>query len=204
MQMKTKLIIKNQARELFNEKGFKNVTLRLVAASLQKSYGNITYHYKTKNDLILELYNDMVEETIQILNTFSPENLFVSILEAPKKTFAISMKYLFFFADYIEIRRSYSELFLKVEKDNSLRKRNYLNILKQLQVQNILREDLSENDLNYLMDVSGAVRTFFFINLDPKNFTDSNLEDQYAEYVNKLVFPYLSTNGIKVYQNFTN
>lgn len=198
--MKTKDKIKNKSRELFNKKGFKNVTLREVAKELSISYGNVTYHFKTKNQLILCLYEDMLKETIGIIKTFGAGNLLESILEAPKITFEISIKYLFFYVDYIEIKRSYTDVSLRLEQDNNLRKKRYLHILKQLQAQKILREELTEKDLYYLMDLSGAMRTFFFINLNSEDFLNQKLKNRYVDYVNNLVYPYLTADGMKKFK----
>ncbi|WP_438423899.1 TetR/AcrR family transcriptional regulator [Aquimarina macrocephali] len=200
--MKTKDKIKNTARALFNNKGFRNVTLREVAKELCISYGNVTYHFKTKNQLILNLYEDMQNETLEILKTFDYENLLKGILEAPKFTFEISIKYLFFYVDFIEIKRSYTDISLKLEKDNADRKKGYLQILQGLQLQELLRGELIDKDLDYLMDLSGAMRTFFFINLHPKNFLDVDLKDKYVVYVNNLIFPYLTTKGMEKYKSY--
>lgn len=40
------------ARQLFNEKGFHDTGMRDIAAALNISVGNLTYHYKKKEDLI--------------------------------------------------------------------------------------------------------------------------------------------------------
>ena len=201
--MKTKELVKRKAMELFNRNGVRNVTLREVAKALDKSYGNITYHFKTKNDLILELYEDMKEETQEILNAFDPQNLLSGILDAPRTTFAISMKYLFFYVDYVEIRRNFEAVYARVEADIELRKQGYLQVLQLLQTKELLREDLTHDDLDYLMDLSGAMRTFFFLNLSPKSFTDPALEDHYIRYMNKLLFPYLTHKGIQEYMAFS-
>lgn len=200
--MKTKNKIKVKATELFNSKGFKNVTLREVAKELGISYGNVTYHYKTKKDVIESLYEDMLVETKQILQTFDMTNLFKGILEAPKLTFQISMKYLFFYVDFVEVKRSYLELSKRIEKDNEERKYGYLFLLQKLQKQGILREELTQSDLDYLMNLSGAMRTFFFINLPPDNFNDVDLEIKYVNYVNQLVYPYLTEKGIEKYKEY--
>ncbi|MCT4580004.1 MAG: TetR/AcrR family transcriptional regulator [Flavobacteriales bacterium] len=202
--MKTKNKIKQLSRELFNKKGFKNVTLREVADELSISYGNVTYHFKTKELLIVSLYEDMLQETIEILKTFDSSNLFASILDAPTITFELSIKYLFFYVDFVEIRRDYPALASRLEQDNSSRKKGYLQILKQLQVQGLLREELNDNDLDYLMNLSGAMRTFFFINLTPNDFLAKGLKERYVSYVNHLIFPYLTANGVKRYEMHTN
>lgn len=200
--MDTRERIKRKATDLFNEKGVKNVTLREVASALEKSYGNVTYHYKTKNDLILELFEDMTIETTEIMKSFQFQNLLHGILDAPQKTFDISMKYLFFYVDYVEIRRSYKSVYLKAEENNAFRKRNFMKILEQLQIQGILREALTPDDLNYLMDLSGAMRTFFFLNLRPENFADLELKTKYTTYVNNLLMPYLTVKGLLEYKTY--
>ncbi|WP_108808141.1 TetR/AcrR family transcriptional regulator [Aquimarina spinulae] len=200
--MNIKDIIKGKALELFNAKGVMNVTLREVAKELNKSYGNITYHYRTKNCLITALYNDMMIETKTIAISFSNSNLFYEILDAPKKTFKISMKYLFFYVDYIEIKRNFSTVFINFEKNNDIRKVFYKSILEQLQDQGIIRAELNTKDLDYLMELSGAIRTFFFLNLSSEKFLDKELENQYVEYVNRLLIPYLTSNGLEQYNTY--
>lgn len=187
---------------LFNKKGFKNVTLREVAKELSISYGNVTYHFKTKEQLIFCLYEDMLVETLEILKTFDTTNLLGSTLEAPKLAFETSMRYLFFYVDFIEIKRSYLELSLRLQKDNENRKSGYLKILKGMQAQGILRKDLTVRDLDYLMELSGAMRTFFFINLNPKDVKNTDLKNKYVVYVNSLLYPYLTSMGMGKYTNY--
>lgn len=200
--MRTREQIKVKALELFNQQGVLNVTLRDVAKALNKSYGNLTYHFKNKEVLIGELYEDMVSELESVRYTFKPDRLFQSLLEAPEHTFALSLKYLFFYADFVEIRRKYPDLFEKVHQQNNQRKQGYLQILKQLQVENYLQPDLKDDDLDYLMDLSGSMRTFFFLNLHPDEFKSSSLKARYVEWVNKLVWPYLTDKGKQAYQLF--
>ena len=146
----------------------------------------------------------MIEETTEIMKSFNQQNLFYGILDAPKTTFRISMKFLFFYVDFVEIRRSYPVIFSKAEESNAFRKKGYLKILQTLQTQKILRTDLTIDDLNYLMDLSGAMRTFFFLNLHPDNFENKDLEEKYITYVNSLVKPYLTKKGMKEFNSYLN
>ncbi len=197
--MKTKTKIIDVSRDLFNRKGFRNVTLREVAQELNISYGNVTYHFKTKHELIVCLYEEMLLETKEIIRTLNFDNLLSGLLEAPKTTFDISLKYLFFYVDFIEIKRSYIDLAERLEQDNSSRKTEYLQILHHLKSQGLLRKELTNNDLEYLMELSGAMRTFFFIKLKSSDFFSSNLKYRYVSYINKLIYPYLSKQGLEMY-----
>src|ERR1700739_3483182 len=200
--MNTKNSIKQKALELFNKKGMLNVTLRDVAASLEKSYGNITYHYKTKERVIEELYADMVEELKVVSGRIlAAGNVFESIMTAPAYTFDLSVKYLFLFKDFVEIKRTYPKIAKKVDESNPLRKTQLKQALMVLQHQKILRDDLNDEDLDYLMELSGAIRTFFFLNLSMNDLKKNDLKGSYIKYVNKLIEPYLTIQGREKYKN---
>lgn len=200
--MKTKEKIKQVALALFNTKGFKNVTLREIAKTLAISYGNVTYHFENKHRLILSLYEDMLTETEAIFSTLNEKDLLTSLLQAPKHSFDISIKFLFFYVDFVEIKRTYTDISSRLEQDNTARKTAYLSLLQTLQADEFLRLDLTDQDLDYLMELSGAMRTFFFINLNPEQFSDPALKTKYVQYVNRLIFPYLTAKGMVTYKAF--
>lgn len=52
MNANIKQAIMDTARQLFSEKGFHDTSMRDIAAVLNISVGNLTYHYKKKEDLI--------------------------------------------------------------------------------------------------------------------------------------------------------
>ena len=52
MAGQTKEDILITARELFNEYGYKNISMRDIAKKLNISVGNLTYYFKKKEDLI--------------------------------------------------------------------------------------------------------------------------------------------------------
>ncbi len=195
--------IKRVAKDLFNQKGIPSVTLREVAKEMNKSYGNITYHFSTKEKLIEELYQDFRNEMQQVSQAFfGEENLFLSILKAPFYTFDISLSYLFFFKDYVFLIREYEELAKKINQENEQRKAILKSILMQLVATGIFRNDFEEKDILYLMELSGAMRTFFFMQLRNEEFEKSTLKNEYINYVNRLVFPYLSEKGKVTFEEF--
>lgn len=55
MKQNIKQEIMDTAKRLFSEKGFNNTSMRDIAAELNISVGNLTYHYKKKEDLIEEI-----------------------------------------------------------------------------------------------------------------------------------------------------
>ena len=201
--MNTKDQIKSAALNLFNKKGIRNVTLREVADHLERSYGNITYHFKNKGLLITAIYLGMLEELEAIGVAIRQDNssLLTSLLKAPQFTFDLSLKYLFLYVDFVEIYRSYPDLAQLINQQNEKRKKIWLKTLQQLQKEQLLRPDLDDSDLDYLMELSGAMRTYFFLKLSTDILTASSLKSNYVQSVNQLLKPYLTKAGLKVYQS---
>lgn len=191
--MDTKQKIRAKALELLNREGVRNVTLRDVAGALGKSYGNITYHYANKEILLEGLYNDMLQELSVISANLKPgKELLELILKAPEHTFDLSIKYLFFFKDFVEIRRHFPELSKRIDKENAKRKQQMLPVLKALQEAAVLRADMDDEDIDYIMELSGAMRTMFFVQLPETFKPTAALKKKYVDYVNRLLKPYLN------------
>lgn len=57
----TAIRILEASRELFNEKGYAATSVTEIAAALGMSQGNLTYHFKTKRDLAMQLEADVLQ-----------------------------------------------------------------------------------------------------------------------------------------------
>ncbi len=201
--MNTRDSIKSVALQLFNTRGLLNCTLRDVAAELDKSYGNITYHFAGREELVHALYEDLMTELKEVGGQLDAgEQLLEKVLSAPQLTYDITVKYLFFYLDYLEIRRSFPALARRVDADNTQRMAGYKHMLQALQQQKLLRADLDEDTLAFLMELSGIARTFFFAKMKPAAKKDAATKQAYVQYVNRVLYPYLTPEGITRYKKF--
>lgn len=91
----TKLKILNTALELFNDNDTFSITTNHIAIKAKLSTGNLYYHYKNKEEIIVEIYLMMSEE-------FESFNSFDLILSSSNPLEVLSMMY-----------DNYGELFLK-------------------------------------------------------------------------------------------
>ncbi len=199
--MTTREQIKKTALRHFNIRGFEVVTLRDVAGAMDKSYGNITYHFAGKEVLVTELYRDMTKElSIAMKVENGKGNLLEMLIDAPAHSFQVSLKYIFLYRDYVSIIRMYKALARELKAGNKLRMQLYLHFLLDLQKQGYLDKSLEIEDLNYLMELSGAMRTFYFLNNPETKLKKSELKSHYIKYVNQLLYPYLSNKGKKIYR----
>lgn len=202
--MKTRQQIKEKSLELFNTNGVMHVTLRRVAEELNRSYGNITYYYSTKEKLVTEHYRDMISQLAEIGGRFLNENTRLEdLLTAPGATFDLSMEYVFLWKDYLEILRSYPDLRAEVEANNQKRMMYYLSVLKRLQDEGYLRNDLDDDDIHFLMEASGALRIQFFYLLKPGEKTTESLKEDFQNGINRLLKPYLTEKGRTIYDSLT-
>ncbi|MEK5236342.1 TetR/AcrR family transcriptional regulator [Paenibacillus sp. FSL L8-0470] len=94
--------------ELFNKKGYAYVTLRDISDALNISPGNLTYHFKKKQDLMIGVMARQYEE-YQNLN-FSAD---VSIQGLNQQFLILSAfreKYFFYFSSFTELPKLYPEI----------------------------------------------------------------------------------------------
>ena len=61
--------IKKYALDLFNEKDTFSITTNYIALCAKISTGNLYYHYKNKEDIIIDIYEEMIEK-FESLNSF--------------------------------------------------------------------------------------------------------------------------------------
>ena len=82
---------------LFNEQGYRSVTMRAIADSLSISVGNLTYHFAKKQDIVSALMDDI------FLQISATADVPVQTLEQIDRIFGMMLdtlcQYSFFFLD---------------------------------------------------------------------------------------------------------
>ena len=102
--------ILNTSITLFNEKGYKNVTLMDIARSCGISTGNLNYHFKKKDNLVASIYEQFREELELVLSkyrVFPDTKTFDSQIVT---YFQFQVKYRFFYLDTLEIFRDFPRI----------------------------------------------------------------------------------------------
>lgn len=196
--MKTKKQILEVSRVLFNEKGVMNVTLRDVAKSMKRSYGNITYHYPTKEDVLTSLFEEMNNELTSLQSPKDASNLMLYLLELPKFSFNITVKYLFFTLDYNELKRNYSKLFVKVNSLSEERGKKWKMLLIHLRNECFLKEELSNDDLDFIMTLSVSLRGAYFQMTELEFYSKT----EYSLILNQMLKPYLCDKGLSEFNGW--
>lgn len=196
--MKTRDKILNEALKLFNEKSFDQVSALQISQSLGMSYGNLTYHFKKKEDIILVLYQEMQEE----LNT-AMANVVQSLFEETFhlkliiQLFEITWKYRFIYLGLSSLMSQYEEISI-TEKKNSESRARILDKAKDY----LIREDFLKDNIN--IDYDLMIRNLSLILyswiMDAKLFysgDESKKIDYYAKLFFNVAIPSLTDKGLK-------
>lgn len=153
--MKTRDKIIQASIALFNEQGERNVTTNHIAAHLGISPGNLYYHFRNKEDIILSIYEEyarnLVLETFpQVSPDVKPLDAIILYMDA---VFQAMMKFRFF----------YSNLPVLLAKNPSLRDK-YVSVQQSIaervsQLLVSLRDaDMMDFDVEELPDIVSILR----------------------------------------------
>ncbi|MCT7551090.1 TetR/AcrR family transcriptional regulator [Aliarcobacter butzleri] len=104
--------IKKYALDLFNEKDTFSITTNHIALCSKISTGNLYYHYKNKEDIIIDIYEEMIEK-FENLNSFEKILNSQNHLEELSKMYDL---YLDIFWDYRFLMRDSSVLLSTLPK----------------------------------------------------------------------------------------
>ena len=103
----TKARIIEAAIDLFNEMGFINVRLQHISDKTIISLGNITYHFKTKDDIINHICLKIIEEQKTLFANHKVLPLFEDVERFLFSYFNIQNRYPFFYQDILELIRAF-------------------------------------------------------------------------------------------------
>ncbi len=100
--------ILNIAIELFNTNGYGAVTMRDIAGALHISPGNLTYHFKKKDDLIHAIVHRQCQDHEN--RHYRPAMSFTDLDDLMRVNMQHQKKYFFYFNNFTELRRKYPEI----------------------------------------------------------------------------------------------
>lgn len=152
--MSTKEKILAKALELFNEKGYNNITTRHIAAELSISPGNLHYHFKHSEDIIKILFAELTMKMDELLNAMkAKENKTLEDLYTlTSSTCEIFYHYRFIFINLVDVLKKIPEVEAKYEGINFSRREEFQLIFMDLQRSKIFKKDIPDFMINSLTE----------------------------------------------------
>lgn len=199
--MKTNEKIIDKALTLFNEKGVDQVSSLEISQSLNISYGNLTYHYKKKDDIVLALYAQMQ----QSLNT-SINRLVQCIFEEtfyPKlvnEIFDVIWNYRFIYLNINSLMNQF-EFICESEKSYYATRIKILNRAKKYLIQEgYLKPEINNNYESLIQNLNMILYAWI---TDAKLFYEGDEDKKIDIYVSlfyNVALTHVTEKGLKRYQ----
>lgn len=194
-KIRTKDKILHVAVQMFNEHGVQAITSRHIAVEMGISHGNLDYHYKTKEDLLLAIYKQMRNE---MSDSYLSRNNYSTGLEHFHHLLiqleAFQLKYRFFNLDVLEITRSFPKISKLLTKTLELRKHQMDDLFKEF----IREGHLGENDAIEYGRLQHTIRIIITFWLSQQvvlhNFKYKE-NGEMTKHIWEILSPYLTESG---------
>ena len=196
--MKTRDKIIQASIALFNEQGERNVTTNHIAADLGISPGNLYYHFRNKEDIILSIYEEyarnlLIETMPEVDPKVKPLDAIILYMDV---VFQAMMKFRFFYSNLPVLLAKNPLLhdkYVEVQSFIAQRVSELLLSLRDANVMEFLDEDLAD-----IVSILRLVNTFWLSFYQTQN-NESEINDAvfYQGVLKILVIiqPYVSDNA---------
>ena len=197
--MKTRDKIIQASIALFNEQGERNVTTNHIAAHLGISPGNLYYHFRNKEDIILSIYEEyarnIVLDTIpESTQSGKPLDVIILYMDA---VFQAMMKFRFFYSNLpVLLARdpALHDKYVEVQHIITIRVSNMMISLKEANVINFENDELAD-----IVSLLRLVNTFWLSFYQTQNNNVEINEAVFYEGVLKILViirPYTTEIGL--------
>ncbi|HZK55890.1 MAG TPA: TetR/AcrR family transcriptional regulator [Desulfosporosinus sp.] len=194
--MDTKQEILSMARSLFTEHGYNGVSMRDIAAALTMSVGNLTYHFKKKEELVEAIVLDMEKA---YTTTTAPQTLYeldhlISHIQDLGESFSF----------YFSHRTQLAQISDKIKKlqIRMLRENNHLwkNTFNNLRLAGLIKDEEYAHQHEHLIRAVQMVTIYWPEHSKLEAASDNGTVDL-KKCVWAIISPILSCNGKDNYEN---
>ncbi len=150
-KIKTRDRILDTSLMLFNGVGEPNVTTLLISDELEISPGNLYYHFKSKGDIVGELFDRYEDEMIDLLAV--PENVEISLDQQSfflHLLFETVARYRFLYQDLVNVLSRYDQLQNRFKRILKKKTAAFATICGSLQRQGMMK--ISDSQLSSLCE----------------------------------------------------
>ena len=194
--MKTKERILFKALDLFNDRGIKDVTLRQIATSLEMSQGNLNYHFRTKAEIVSQLYFKLVEQMDHEMAQITRDKPILSFLnESAQVSMNILYEYRFIMRDLYHVLGSDDALKKHYFRLQQIRKQQYLLLFENLIKEGLMRGEELDGEFERLYERMNILGDNWINAADFFKKDDVSKVSLYHTLLFEVIYPYLTNKG---------
>lgn len=198
----TKSRILEAARLLFNDKGYSQVTIRMIALEVQMSSGNLNYHFQTREDILEALYFEMVEEFDSRVEQLGQHKITMqTIANDIRKSLARMIDYRFFWTDIYNLLRLSEKIKSHFEAVYMKRYKGFEYLLDYLTEQGIINTFSYPRERQYLIErFISASNTWLYNSFIYEEKIDDIYINKQTINLLMMLYPYFSDLGKKQFE----
>jgi len=195
---RSEIITKSVA--LFNTRGFFKVTIKEIADAMGISPGNLTYHFKKKENLLEAIQTQLLKDTEGIMVPADQEITLAHFQEMFEKFFLVQQTYRFYFIEIIYLLQEYPEITKAYRDKTSSRFTNARKLVDYYIMTGRLKTEAQAGDYDDMVHSLWMVNTFWTLGtVLAGNYGDG----RFASPINslwKMLAPYLTEKGLEEYK----
>ncbi|WP_299248483.1 TetR/AcrR family transcriptional regulator [uncultured Cytophaga sp.] len=201
MKESTREIILQTSLKLFNERGVNGITLRQIASESEMSQGNLNYHFKKKEDILKELFNQF---SIILTNEFTEVSKlgpnFYFIFELARKTIVIQMQYRFLIVDLNYLIQDLPQIEAAVKDSMLLRINQFKQLFKGFVDKGFMRKPEYKTEYEELANRLYILGVYSILPLVKEyDLNESKTIKKYLSIILSACYPYLTKVGKTTY-----
>lgn len=191
----TKDRIISTAVGLFNTKGFVNVTMRNLADELGMSLGNLTYHFKKKEELMEAIHEQIEKERNVLLESVQMIPSIENIHRQMVPLYHLYERFRFLQQDILEINRAYPHL-AEIQREQIKSQIRYIKAIIDYSVgSGNMKPESRMGQYQQLAETVWMIITFWLPQRELRN-QKGNLYNQARSAIWNLVIPLLTEKGL--------
>lgn len=194
----TKQNIKFKSKDLFNSNGIQATSLRQIAVALNISQGNLNYHYKTKQEIIEELYFELVEKIDAEISAITEHFSSLAILyTSTEKSMNIFFDYRFLLRDIYFVFRENKKIRSHYIQLQEIRRASFRSLFDVMIDQNLFRQEEFPNEYDRLYERINIIGDNWINAFELFNPSQKNPVQYYQGLLFETIYPYLTVSGKK-------
>ena len=200
---KRKKIITEAARTLFNEKGYHNVTIRMIALKLNMSSGNLTYHFQKREDIFEALYFEMVSEFDQRIKDIEKVEVSVTqIRNDIRQSMNRMLVYKFFWTDLYSLLAVSEKVKAHFQEVYEYRFEGCMMLFEKLKKQDLMRDPSFKSEYDFLAErMIHYGNTWLYATELYLHKRSLNMVDDHVHILLSMLHPFLTAKGQKEFKN---
>ncbi len=193
---RTREKILDKSRELFNEQGIQVTTLRQIAIALGISQGNLNYHFKTKQQILEDLYFELVKRMDDEMQAMAQQASVLSMLyESAGKSMLVFYEYRFLLRDMYSVFRENEKIKTHYLGLQQVRKQQFLSVFGMMTAQGLLRGEEFPNEYERLYERMNILGDNWINAAGLLRVHNTDAVTYYHRLLFEVIYPYLTAEG---------